>query len=110
MEEALRNIIKQNEVENDGQTIHLYYNKILGLYQAFGWSAYYVDMVTNPVLSYSDTMKMPMAMLAKRHVLYLRQSMTMVEHVVHSYYRFQLRLRIGDTGYKRWEEKILKNP
>ena len=110
MEEALKSIIRQNEAENDGQTVHLYFDDMLGMYLAFGWSAYYVDMVTDPILSYSETIEMPVALLARNHVLCLRQSINIVEHVTHSYYRFRLLINIGDSGYKRWEENIFKNP
>ena len=31
-----KEIISKNEAENDGQTIHLYYDEIAGMYMAFG--------------------------------------------------------------------------
>ena len=49
-------IIIKNESENDGQTIFLYYNDIAGMYMAFGQSAYYATMVTDPYMSYSEAM------------------------------------------------------
>ena len=38
------NLIIQQEVMNDGQSVFLHYEPILGLYLAFGFSAYYADM------------------------------------------------------------------
>lgn len=95
-------LIRQQETANDGETIHLYYDQIVGLYLAFGLSAYYSTMVVEPFMSYSNALNMPVALLDRSCINYLRQSMTKVEHQQKSYYRFQLRTKIGDAGYKRW--------
>ena len=34
-------IIIANEVQNDGKTIHLYFNPEVGFYLAFGFSAFF---------------------------------------------------------------------
>ena len=36
--------IAQQEAANDGQTINLYYDEMVGVYLAFGLSAYYATM------------------------------------------------------------------
>ena len=100
--------IKQLEEVNDGQTIHLYYDDMVGMYVAFGLSAYYADMVTDPIISFSPTIGKPVALLSKANVLYLRQGLTKVDHTQKAYYRFRMRQKVGDAGYKRWEEKIVK--
>ena len=76
-----------------------------GLYLAFGLSAYYVTMVTNPFMSYSDVMDMPVALLKRSHILLLRQALTKVEHVQNSYYVFRMRQKIGDAGYETWKKR-----
>ena len=98
--------ILQLEAANDGQTVYLFYDEMAGLYLAFGLSAYYVTMVTNPFMSYSDVMDMPVALLKRSHILLLRQALTKVEHVQNSYYVFRIRQKIGDAGYKAWEHKL----
>ena len=103
-----KELIMQQEAANDGQTIHLYYDDMVGMYVAFGLSAYYADMVTDPIISYSSVMGMPVAILGKGKVLYLRQSLTKVEHTQKQYYQFRMRTKVGDAGYERWEEKIVK--
>lgn len=95
-------LIKQQEVANDGQTIHLYYDEIVGAYLAFGLSSYYSTMVVDPYLSYSDALKMPVALLDRGQINYLRQSVTKMEHRPHAYYRFRLRSKVGTAGYERW--------
>ena len=103
-----RNEITLKEVANDGQSVFLYYDAMAGVYLAFGLSAYYTTMVTEPYMSYSDELQMPVALLRREHILYLRQSLTKVEHVVKHYYRFQMRTVVGEVGYDRWAQNILK--
>lgn len=58
-----KEIIKQQETANDGQTIHLFYDDMVGMYLVFGLSAFYTTMIVEPCISYSDALKMPMALL-----------------------------------------------
>ena len=51
-----KELIAQQEAANDGQSIFLYYDGMAGMYLAFGLSAYYVTMVIEPFLSFSDEM------------------------------------------------------
>ena len=90
------------EQENDGQSIFLFYDAMAGLYLAFGLSAYYSTMVVDPYLSYSDALKMPVALLDRGKINYLRQSVTKMEHRPHAYYRFRSRSKVGTAGYDRW--------
>ena len=100
--------ITLHEVGNDGRTIYLYYDDLAGLYLAFGLSAYYTTMVTEPYMSYSEQLQMPVALLRREHILFLRQSLKKVEHEVKQYYRFQLRMPVGEAGYDRWAQTILR--
>ena len=102
-----KELILQQEAANDGQTIHLYYDEMVGVYLAFGLSAYYTTMVVTPYVSFSDALQMPVALLRRGHVNSLRQSMTKVEHVPQSYYHFSLRQKVGDAGYERWKINAL---
>lgn len=95
-------LIKQQESANDGQTINLYYDDMAGFYVAYGLSAYYVTMVVSPYMSYSLTLKMPVALLNRKDIIYLRQSVTKLEHTPKTYYRFRLRAKVGTAGYDRW--------
>ena len=102
-----KDTIIQNEVNNDGKTVFLYFDEMAGLYLAFGLSAYYTTLVTDPYISYSEELKMPVALLRREHILYLRQSMRKVEHQVKSYYRFELKTQVGKAGYDYWQKKII---
>ena len=103
-----KELILQQEAANDGQTIHLYFDEMVGLYLAFGLSAYYTDMVTDPILSYSESLGKPVALLGKQQVLYLRQGLTKEKHQRSTYYRFRMRQPVGEAGYKRWLARVKK--
>ena len=100
--------ITLHETGNDGRTIYLYYDELAGLYLAFGLSAYYTTMVTDPYMSYSEVMKMPVALLRRNHVNDLRQTLKKVEHEIKKYYQFQLRMPVGDAGYEKWAQKVIQ--
>ena len=101
-------LIKQLEAANDGQTIHLFFDETVGVYLAFGLSAYYSTMVVTPCVSFSEALQMPVALLRKGHVNGLRQSMTKLEHTPQSYYRFRLNQKVGDAGYEKWLSRSLE--
>ena len=102
-----KNLILKQEADNDGKSVYLYYDAMVGLYLAYGLSAYYTTMVTEPYISYSEEMEMPVALLRKEHILYLRQSLTKVEHEMKKFYLFKLRGPVGNAGYDKWLQKIL---
>ena len=74
-----KDLIVQQEAANDGQTIYLYYDDMVGMYVAYGLSAYYADMVTDPIISFSQAIDKPAALLGKPQVLSLRQGLTKEE-------------------------------
>lgn len=103
-----KELIKQLERTNDGQTVHLFFDDMAGLYLAFGLSAYYTTMVVNAHVSYSEAMDMPVVLLRKGHVNTLRQSMTKLEHTNQCYYRFRLHTKVGDAGFDKWMNIVLE--
>ena len=103
-----KNEITLREAGNDGKSVFLYYDAMAGVYLAFGLSAYYTTMVTDPYMSYSEDMQMPVALLRRNHINALRQSLKKVEHVEMVYYRFQLRQTIGEEGYAKWAQTMLE--
>lgn len=93
---------------NDGQTVHLYYNKHIGMYTAYGLSAYYADHVASPVLSYADDLQLPVALLNKSNVSDLRQSMVVKEHESFKYYRLLAKECMRIEDYEKWVAEIGK--
>ena len=101
-----KEMILIHELTNDGRSIFLYYDDMVGLYLAFGQSAYYTILVTRPYISFSYEMQMPVALLKRDNILYLRQSMKKVEHEKKKFYRFELKQYVGKEGYEKWAKKI----
>lgn len=97
-----KNAIKIQEAANDGQSVFLYYDAMAGVYLAYGLSAYYTTMATEPYISYSEEMQMPVVLLNRLQIKFLRQSLTKVEHQPQACYRFRLRSKVGTAGYERW--------
>lgn len=93
---------------NDGQSIFLYYDAMAGVYTAYGLSAYYTTLVSEPRVSYSEALQKPVALLWREHILSLRQSLEKVEHTQKSFYQFRMRVPIGDAGYDKWVVKVLE--
>ena len=100
-------LVRQQEAANDGQSVHLFYDETIGLYLAFGLSAYYTTMVLTPYVSFSNALQMPVALLKRRHINVMRQSMKKVEHTPRSYYLFRLRENVGEAGYERWMSQVI---
>lgn len=94
--------IINREAKNDGKTVYLYYNRRIGAYAAYGLSAYYADHVASPMLSYSDDLQMPVAILSRQDVLDLIQSMQVNEHESFKYYRLTAKEFMGTDGYEKW--------
>lgn len=97
-----KGIILEKEKTNDGQSVFLFYDERYGMYTAFGFSAFYTTMVVDPILSYSDEMQMPVALIRREQIRSLRQSLKKVEHEVKKFYVFRLKREIGDAGYQKW--------
>ena len=101
-------LVKQLEAANDGQTINLFFDDIVGVYLAFGLLAYYTTMVVTPYVTFSSALQMPVALLRKGHVNSLRQTTKKMEHMPQSYYRFCLRQKVGSAGFDRWLSLMLE--
>lgn len=97
-----KDFVLEKESVNDGQSVFLFYDERYGMYTAFGWSAFYTTMVVDPLISYSDELQMPVALIKRKLIQTLRQSLTKVAHEEKKYYVFRLKRKIGDAGYQKW--------
>ena len=61
-----------NEVQNDGKTIHLYFNPEIGLYVAYGFSAFFAAHIVDVIAAFSEDLQMPVALMRKPDVSELR--------------------------------------
>ena len=101
-----KDLILQNELNNDGQTINLYFNYEIGLYVAFGFSAFFVVKIIDVLSSFSEELEMPVALLRKKDVEKLRLSTVRDIHEYHSYYKLLLEQPISLEGYHEWGSSL----
>ena len=97
-----KDLITKNEVDNDGKTIHLYFNTEIGLYVAFGFSAFFAAHIVDVITAYSEDMHMPVALMRKPAVTELRLSTVKHQHDYHEYYHLELKQEIPLDDYQRW--------
>lgn len=102
----IEEIIRLERENTDGQTIHLFFHEMTGLYYAYGLSAYYTTIAVDPMASFSEELNMPVVMLNKSEVLRLRQCMTILEHIPKCYYKFRLKSKLGNRWYENWVKSI----
>lgn len=100
-----RELIRTAESANDGKSVYLYFNEEVGFYTAFGFSAFFVSHLVDPLISYSPAMELPVILIDKYQILELRRSLKKLEHIEHQYYRFELKRIIGQAGYAAWLER-----
>lgn len=99
-------IIIDNEVGNDGKTIHLYFNSEVGLYVAYGFSAFYAAHIVDVIAAFSEDLQMPVALMRKSDVNELRINTIKRQHDYHSYYRLELKKELPLDDYSRWVESV----
>lgn len=101
-----KDLITINEVGNDGKTIHLYFNSEIGLYVAYGFSAFFVTHIVNVISAFSEDLQMPVALMRKPDVTELRKSTVKHRHDYHEYYRLELKRVLPLDGYTRWANSV----
>lgn len=101
-----KDLITINEVTNDGKTIHLYFNSEIGLYVAFGFSAFFAAHIVDVIASFSEDMQMPVALMSKPDVNELRLSTIKHQHDYHVYYKLELKHELPLDDYARWVDSV----
>lgn len=96
----------RNEVENDGRTIFLYYSPELGLYVAYGFSAFFASHIVEVIESFSEALLMPVALLRKGDIEPLLLSAVSHEKDEQQNYRLELRIPIAMDDYYRWANSL----
>lgn len=101
-----KELITENEVKNDGKTINLYFNPEVGLYVAYGFSAFFAAHIVDVISAFSEDLQMPVALMRKPDVSELRLSTVKHQHDYHQYYRLELKQKLGLKDYSRWVDSV----
>lgn len=101
----MNEIITRNEVFNDGKTIHLYFNGLVGLYAAYGVSAFLLSRMTEVSATYSVDMQMPVVVLNSTHYELIKQQLEVVKEV--SNYRcLKVKEPYDENAYSDWASQL----
>ncbi len=101
-------IITLNEVQNNGMTIHLYYNACAGIWTAYGISAYALEKICSEngitaLTSYSHEMQMPCTMVID--VMDVAKNANVAKSS-DSYYVLITDRRVADEVYIVWASRL----
>ena len=90
-----------NEVNNAGDRIHLYFNGWVGLYVAYGISAYLLSKETKVAPSYSVDLQMPVAVINTGHYDLLTQRLEVLKKV-ENYRCLKTSVAYDEEAYSEW--------
>ena len=93
--------ITLNEVMNTGTGIHLYFNGIVGLYVAYGISAFLLSRQTEVSPSYSEEMQMPVVVINVAHFNLLKEQLEVVR-ASQSYCCLKPTVAYNEDEYSSW--------
>ena len=97
----MNEIIIKNEIFNDGETIHLYFNGMIGLYVAYGISAYLLCKYAMAKPSYSDDMQMPVAVINAEHYEELEKQLGLSK-TFKNYRCLKVEKAYNEDEYSKW--------
>ncbi len=104
-------LITLNETQNDGSVIHLYYNPQVGVWTAYGLSAYGLRLFgkthrqDNP-RGFSEDMQMPCTIADKFTIDKLFRVIGTELRRDESYLQFKLKHRVNPDAYTKWTNKL----
>ena len=101
----MNGMITINEVQNDGKSIHLYFNGLMGLYAAYGYSAFLLYKHTIVAASYSESMQMPVVVMNSAHLDELKKQMEIVKQGK-GYYCLTVEEGIDEKEYDEWAGRL----
>ena len=97
--------ITRNEILNDGKTIHLYFNGMIGLYVAYGVSAFLLTKYAKAKPSYSESMQMPVAVINAEHYEELAKQLGL-SGKIKNYRCLQVEAEADMDEYMNWASQL----
>ena len=97
--------ITRNEILNDGKTVHLYFNGMIGLYVAYGISAFLLCNLTKTKASYSVDMQMPVTVINVEHYEDLIKKYNLAKSVS-NYRRLTVDMVADKEEYTEWASAL----
>ena len=98
--------IIRNEVENDGRSVYLYFFPEIGLYVAYGFSAFYTTHIVDVPAAFSKDYEMPLVLLRNSDIKELKRSMVRRKYDDPLNLHMVLKHEIELDDYVRWANSI----
>lgn len=107
--------ITLNECGNDGSYIHLYLDKKISVWSAYGLSAYALRLVSkvngyNNLRGFSKYMQLPCTIISEEHVPQLIKNAATTVETSDSYIRLRMTERVDIGAYIKWTNKLRHHP
>ena len=97
--------ITRNEILNDGKSIHLYYNGMIGLYVTYGIYAYLLCKYAHAKPSYSEDMQMPVAVINAEHYEALETQLGLSK-IFKNYRCLKVAEAYNEEEYDEWASQL----
>ncbi|MBR5384316.1 MAG: hypothetical protein IK143_00380 [Bacteroidales bacterium] len=101
--------ITLNEMKNDGGMVHLYYDRFVGFWVAYGYSGFLATHVIDGVISFSDELQMPLVLIGREDKRVLEENMESVEKSTGGYICLRMERPLRMDGYAKWAAVARKN-
>lgn len=98
-------VITRNEVMNDGKSIYLYFNGLIGLYAAYGFSAYLLSKNTEVKVSYSEGLQMPVVVINPTHLDEVKKALKVKIHK-QGFCCLTVDEPVNESDYSIWAESV----
>lgn len=108
-------IITLNECKNDGSYIHLYFQKSVAAWVAYGMSAYALRLFsksngTNNVRGFSKEIVMPCTIVGEDAVKYITQGAAETLDMSDDYLSVRMPDAVDTSAYQKWTNKLKQQP
>lgn len=101
--------IIRNEVENDGKSIYLYFFPEIGLFVAYGFSAFFATHIVDVPAAFSKEYEMPLVLLRNSDLRELKRSMVRRKYDDPLNIRLEMKHEIELDDYVRWANGVKRS-
>lgn len=104
-------VITWNEYKNDGSFLHLYFNKLVDAWVAYGLSAYGLRLFVKTngcgnLRGFSKELQLPCTLVDEKTITQLLQQAAVLQQITDSYLQFRMQDAVDMSAYMKWTNKL----
>ena len=104
-------MVTLNECKNDGTFLHLYFDKPMNVWAAYGLSAYRLRLFgksngCNNLREFSKELQMPCTIVGEDAIPCLLQHATVLQQMDDSYLQIRMQDAVDMSAYMKWINKL----